>query len=151
MRSALEQPVALEADEVVVDRGGRREADRLRDLADGRRIATLLHGLRDALEDPSAALGVMPGHGLRGLRFVVTGPSGSKVKVQVIYRGLLSSLLGILDGGTVSTNGTWQPSPAVGMLGGVLPLLTQSVQFRFVATSGTPRIDDVYLDPMKSG
>jgi hypothetical protein len=85
------------------------------------------------------------------MRFVVTGPSGSKVKVQVIYRGLLSSVLGILDGGTVSTNGTWQPSPAVSMLGGLLPLLTQSVQFRFVATSGTPRIDDVYLDPMKSG
>jgi hypothetical protein len=85
------------------------------------------------------------------MRFVVTGPSGSKVKVQVIYRGLLSSVLGIFDGGTVSTNGTWQPSPAIGMLGGLLPLLTQSVQFRFVATSGTPRIDDVYLDPMKSG
>jgi hypothetical protein len=85
------------------------------------------------------------------MRFVVAGASGSKVKVQVIYRGLLSSVLGILDGGTVSANGTWQPSPAVGMLGGVLPLLTQSVQFRFIATSGTPTIDDVYLDPMKSG
>ena len=55
------------------------------------------------------------------------------MKVQIIYRGLLSSVLGILDGGTVSTNGTWQPSPAIGMLGGVLPLLTQSVQFRLVA------------------
>jgi hypothetical protein len=85
------------------------------------------------------------------MRFVVTGASGSKVKVQVIYRGLLSSVLGAFDGGTASTNGTWQPSPEIGMLGGVLPLLTQSVQFRFVATSGTPRIDDVYLDPMKSG
>jgi hypothetical protein len=85
------------------------------------------------------------------MRFVVAGASGSKVKVQVIYRGLLSSVLGTLDGGTVSANGTWQPSPAVGMLGGVLPLLTQSVQFRFIATSGTPTIDDVYLDPMKSG
>ena len=85
------------------------------------------------------------------MRFVVTGASGSKVKVQVIYRGLLSSVLGIFDGGTVSTTGSWQPSPEIGMLGGVLPLLTRSVQFRFVATSGTPKIDDVYLDPMKSG
>ena len=85
------------------------------------------------------------------MRFVVNGAPGSNVKVQVIYRGLLSSVLGIFDGGTVSTNGTWQPSPEIGMLGGVLPLLTQSVQFRFVSTSGTPRIDDVYLDPMKSG
>jgi hypothetical protein len=59
---------------VMMDGGGRREPDRVGDLADGRRIATLLHGLRDALEDPSAALGVMPGHELRGLRLVVTGP-----------------------------------------------------------------------------
>ena len=35
------------------------------------------------------------------------------------------------------------------MLGGVVPLLTQSVQFRFVAIDGTSRIDDVYLDPWK--
>lgn len=60
-------------------------------------------------------------------------------------------MLGILDGGTVSTNATWQPSPAITMLGGLLPLLTQSVQFRLVGTSGTPKIDDAYLDPMKSG
>ena len=59
------------------------------------------------------------------MRFVTTGPAGSKVKVQIIYRGLLSSVLGILDGGTVSANGTWQPSPTIGMLGGLLPLLTR--------------------------
>jgi hypothetical protein len=35
------------------------------------------------------------------------------------------------------------------MLGGFLPLLTQSVQFRFVALSGAVMIDDVYLDPWK--
>jgi hypothetical protein len=96
---------------------------------------------------PSMCIGLLSSK----MRFVVTGATGSKVKVQVIYRGLLSSLLGIFDGGTVSANGTWQPSPEVSMLGGLLPLLTQSVQFRFVGTSGTPKIDDVYLDPMKSG
>jgi hypothetical protein len=35
------------------------------------------------------------------------------------------------------------------MLGGVAPLLTQSVQFRFVTVSGAPQIDDVFLDPWK--
>jgi hypothetical protein len=37
------------------------------------------------------------------------------------------------------------------MLGGTLPLLTTSVQFRFqpVGASGAWRIDDVYLDPLK--
>jgi hypothetical protein len=85
------------------------------------------------------------------MRFVVSGPAGSSVKVQVIYRGLVSNVLGVFDGGTVKSSGTWVPSPPMSMLGGVLPLLTQSVQFRFVATSGTPQVDDVFLDPWKIG
>jgi hypothetical protein len=72
------------------------------------------------------------------------------VKVQIIYRGLLSSVLGILDGGTYSVGSGWKPSPEVGMLGGVLPLLTTGVQFRFTAVNGAVLLDDVYLDPMKS-
>jgi hypothetical protein len=84
------------------------------------------------------------------MRFVAGGSTGN-VKVQVLYRGLLSSALGTFDGGTVSSTGGWAPSPEISMLGGVLPLLTQSVQFRFVATSGSARIDDVYLDPWKLG
>jgi hypothetical protein len=84
------------------------------------------------------------------MRFVTRGDSGSKVKVQIIYRGLLSSVLGILDGGTYSAGGNWKPSPEVGMLGGVLPLLTASVQFKFTAVNGDALLDDVYLDPMKS-
>lgn len=85
------------------------------------------------------------------MRFVGGGPAGSSLKVQVLYRGLLSNVLGVLDGGTVKSNGEWAPSPQVSMLGGVLPLLTRSVQFRFVATSGTPLVDDVFLDPWKIG
>jgi hypothetical protein len=84
------------------------------------------------------------------MRFVARGNPGAKVKVQIIYRGLLSSVLGILDGGTYSVGSSWQPSPEVGMLGGVLPLLTSSVSFRFTAVNGAAAIDDVYLDPMKS-
>jgi hypothetical protein len=84
------------------------------------------------------------------MRFVARGDSGSKVKVQIVYRGLLSSVLGILDGGTYSTGGSWKPSPQIGMLGGLLPLLTSSVSFRFTAVGGAAAIDDVYLDPMKS-
>jgi hypothetical protein len=84
------------------------------------------------------------------MRFVSRGDAGSKVKVQIVYRGLLSSLLGILDGGTYSTGSSWKPSPQIGMLGGVLPLLTSSVSFRFTAVGGAAAIDDVYLDPMKS-
>lgn len=84
------------------------------------------------------------------MRFVGGGSKGS-VKLQILYRGLLSSTLGVFDGGTVSSSGVWAPSPEMSMLGGVLPLLTQSVQFRFVATSGAMRVDDVFLDPWKIG
>jgi hypothetical protein len=84
------------------------------------------------------------------MRFLVRGEQGAGVKVQILYRGLLSSVLGILDGGTISTDGSWKPSPQIGMLGGVLPLLTSSVSFRFTAVNGSAAIDDVYLDPMKS-
>ena len=84
------------------------------------------------------------------MRFVARGDTGAKVRVQIIYRGLLSSVLGILDGGTYSVGGGWTPSPEVGMLGGVLPLLTTGVQFRFTASNGAVTLDDVYLDPMKS-
>jgi hypothetical protein len=85
------------------------------------------------------------------MRFVATGSDGSRLRVQILYRGLLSSTLGVLDGGTIDSSGAWAPSPEVGMLGGVLPLLTQSVQFRLVATSGTSRVDDLFLDPWKLG
>jgi hypothetical protein len=84
------------------------------------------------------------------MRFFIGGPAGSMVKVQVLYNGLLSSVLGVFDGGTMTSDGTWTPSSELSMLGGVVPLLTQSVQFRFVATAGTPQIDDVYLDPWTS-
>jgi hypothetical protein len=83
------------------------------------------------------------------MRFFVGGPAGSTVKVQVLYNGPVSSVLGIFDGGTVPSDGVWTPSPSISMLGGVVPLLTQSVQFRFVATAGTTQIDDVFLDPWK--
>jgi hypothetical protein len=85
------------------------------------------------------------------MRFVATGTTGSKLKVQILYRGLVSSTVGVLDGGSMDSSGAWKPSPEVGMLGGVLPLLTQSVQFRLVATGGTSRVDDLFLDPWKLG
>jgi hypothetical protein len=85
------------------------------------------------------------------------GSSSSRLKVQVIYNGgtsgllsIVTKLLGLSDFGYVTSGGAWQPSPAVGMLSGTLPLLTQSVQFRFTPAdrSGNWLIDDVYLDPL---
>jgi len=86
-----------------------------------------------------------------------TGAAGSNMRVQVIYNGGVGALLGglgitlrISDQATFAGTKTWQPSAQYLMLGGVLPLLTQSVQFRFtpLSTGGNWRIDDVYLDPL---
>jgi hypothetical protein len=84
------------------------------------------------------------------MRFLSRGNYGSKVKVQIIYRGLLSQVLGVFDGGTISPSGTWNASPAISMLGGTLPLLATSASFRFTAVGAAASVDDVYLDPMKS-
>jgi hypothetical protein len=85
------------------------------------------------------------------------GSSSSRLKVQVIYRGgvggllsLVTTTLGLSDFGYITAGRAWQPSPAIGMLSGTLPLLTTSVQFRFVPadSSGAWLVDDVYLDPL---
>jgi hypothetical protein len=82
------------------------------------------------------------------MRFV--GSGYGQVRVAVTVNSLLG-LVSILDGGTVSNNGTWKPSPQVGLLltnvGGLLT--TKAVSLRFTATSGASQIDDVYLDPWK--
>lgn len=93
------------------------------------------------------------------MRFFVTnaGASSARLNVQVIYSGGLGGLLGtvgrtlgISDVGYVNSDGSWEPSDPISMLGGTLPLFTQYVQFRFVPVDGTGqfRIDDVYLDPL---
>ena len=104
---------------------------------------------------PPMCIGLFSG----GMRFFLqnTGAASSTVRVQVIYHGGagallggLGSTLGISDKGTFSGTSAWRPSPNFLMAGGLLPLLTQSVQFRFtpLSTGGNWRIDDVYLDPL---
>ncbi|MGH3130843.1 MAG: hypothetical protein ACRDNX_08505 [Gaiellaceae bacterium] len=85
------------------------------------------------------------------------GSGSSRLRVQVIYNGgvggllsLVTKTLGLSDFGYVSAGAAWQPSESIGMLSGTLPLLTQSVQFRFTPAdrSGSWLVDDVYLDPL---
>lgn len=80
------------------------------------------------------------------------GAPSSQLRVRVVVRSLLG-VLSVLDGGTVSSDGTWQPSPRVGLLlSNVTSLVgTSAVSFRFQPTGlGVWRIDDVYLDPWVS-
>jgi hypothetical protein len=100
---------------------------------------------------PPMCIGVLSSH----MRFFVRngGSPSSRLRVQVVYDGGLGAVLGVLDSGTISAGSGWQPSGSVLMTGGLLPLLTQAVQFRFVPadSSGAWQIDDVYVDPMMHG
>jgi hypothetical protein len=77
--------------------------------------------------------------------------TGGTVRVKIVVKSLLG-VLSVLDGGTVSSSGTWRPSPqlklALTNLGAILA--TNSISLRFVAGSTSVRIDDAYLDPWKS-
>lgn len=85
------------------------------------------------------------------MRFMAanTANSSAKLKVQAIYHGGLGQVLGIADVATVQ-GGAWHPSQKISLLGGLLPLLTQSVQFKFspVGNAAGWRIDDAYFDPL---
>jgi hypothetical protein len=84
-------------------------------------------------------------------RFFTVG-SGT-VRVKIVVKSLLG-VLSVLDGGAASSGSTWQPSPKVGLLlTNITGLLaTDSISLRFVPANTTGiRIDDVYLDPWKSG
>jgi hypothetical protein len=75
------------------------------------------------------------------------GSSSSRLRVKVVYRGLLG-ILGVLDGGTFSAGSNWNASPI--MLATLnAPLGTKSAQFVFTPadSSGNWRIDDLYVDP----
>jgi len=74
--------------------------------------------------------------------------SGLRVTVQV--RSVLG-LLSVLDGGTVSPSGAWQPSKQLNLtltnLGNLLGT-TCAIAIRFApAGSGSFQLDDAYLDP----
>jgi hypothetical protein len=75
------------------------------------------------------------------------------VRVKIVVKSVLG-VLSVLDGGTASSGSTWRPSPKVGLLlTNVTGLLAvDSISLRFVPTNTSGiRIDDVYLDPWKSG
>jgi hypothetical protein len=78
-----------------------------------------------------------------------SGANGS-LRVQVLFRGLLGNLTGVLNVGSLSPGSysSWQPTQRV-LSTLALPLLTTSaqVQITSTATSGSWQIDDVYLDP----
>jgi hypothetical protein len=85
------------------------------------------------------------------VRFFVRSPDAGKVRVQVVARGLLGSVVGVLDIATLSPTSSWQPGPAVLNLQSLLGLVgVSSLQLKFVTLSGTVQVDDMYVDPWGS-
>lgn len=80
------------------------------------------------------------------------GASGS-LQVQVVFRGILGNLTGLLNYGSVDPGGfsTWEPTaPMRSWL--ALPVFTSSAQIIVTNTSraGDWQVDDFYLDPCVS-
>jgi hypothetical protein len=82
------------------------------------------------------------------VRFFDRSANGGSVKVQVVMRGLLGQVVGVLDWTTVKGSSSWQPSPSLVNLDSLLGLLgVSSIQLKFSALAGTTQVDDVYVDP----
>jgi hypothetical protein len=98
---------------------------------------------------PPMCIGLLSGK----MRFFTknSGSTSSRLRVQAVYLGGTGAVLGVADVAYVKSGSRWQPSPAVPMLGGILPLLTQAVQFTFSPAdrTGSWQLDDVYVDPLK--
>jgi hypothetical protein len=77
------------------------------------------------------------------------GATGS-LRVQVIFRGLLGNVTGLLNIGSLAPGSysSWHPTQQV-LSALALPLATTSaqVQITSLATAGSWQVDDVYLDP----
>jgi len=82
------------------------------------------------------------------------GSRTGSLRVQVVVPSLVGGLLAVLDGGTISGDGAWAPSPRLELtLCNVTGLLgTKAVAFRFtpVGRDAAYQVDDVYLDPWRS-
>jgi len=84
-------------------------------------------------------------------RFFVRSGDGGRVRVQVVLRGLLGQVLGIVQISDISPGSSWSPGPAILNLDSLLGLVgVSSIQLKFTELSGNTQVDDVYVDPWAS-
>ena len=146
IRAAAPMPELLDAIEAAY-----RDVAAGRDRSPVRTRVTLPEG--DLLLMP----GVREGDAGTSVKLVTVKPGNAERGLPTIHAVViwLDATSGepraILDGGTVSNNGTWKPSPQVSLLlTNVTGLLTtQAISIRLTASSGASQVDDVYLDPFK--
>jgi hypothetical protein len=84
-------------------------------------------------------------------RFFVRSDNGGRVRVQVVLRGLLGQVLGIVQISDISADSSWSPGPAILNLDSLLGLLgVSAIQLKFTELSGNAQVDDIYVDPWAS-
>ena len=85
--------------------------------------------------------------------FAHSSNANGPLRVEVIFRGILGNVTGLLNVGSLAPGGyvSWQPTQRVSSLL-ALPLLTASAQVLLtpLSTAGDWQVDDVYLDPCVS-
>jgi len=103
---------------------------------------------------PAGASATSPGFCINLLdptvRMFARGLPGTKLNIQVIFRGVTGNVTGIfnhsVEGGTGAWEGTDPCSSAL-----AVPLLTSYAQIKVTAATGVWQVDDAYVDPWVIG
>jgi hypothetical protein len=82
------------------------------------------------------------------MRFFVKSSNGGSVRVQVVLRNVVGSVLGIVQISDLSPGDSWQPGPPILNLNSLLGALgVSSIQLKFTTLGGSVQVDDIYVDP----
>lgn len=85
------------------------------------------------------------------IRFFMKHNSAGSLRVQLQYRSLLGTFVGVVDQATLAGNSSWAPTPALLNLQALNCLVGAGfVQMKLTATDGSFQVDDVYVDPWAS-
>jgi hypothetical protein len=85
------------------------------------------------------------------IRFFSKSNGSGSLKVQVQFRSLLGSIVGLLNWATIGGSSSWTPSPSILNLQSLNSILgANAVQLKLTAVGAPFQIDDVYVDPWAS-
>lgn len=85
------------------------------------------------------------------VRFFARSNGSGSLRVQVQYRSLLGTVVGLLDARTLDAGSSWQPIPAILNLQSLNCLVGPGLlQLKLTASGGPFQVDDFYVDPLAS-
>jgi hypothetical protein len=85
------------------------------------------------------------------IRFFSKSNGAGTLKVQVQFRSLLGTVVGLLNWSSIGGSSSWQPSPSILNLQSLNAILgANSIQLRLTAVDAPFQVDDFYVDPWAS-